>query len=389
MNIPFLDLKAQYRAIKEEIDGKVLEILKSQYFILGPEVERLESELADYCGTAFAVGVSSGSDALIVSLMALGVEPGDYVVTTPFTFFATAGAIARLRAIPLFCDIEPKSCNIDPNRLDDLLTRKVEKRDASRVKAVIPVHLYGQVADMDPIMGLARRHGLKVIEDAAQAVGSEYPSAEGTKRACAIGDLGILSFFPSKNLGGFGDGGMVLTNDEDLVRKARLLRVHGSQNKYYYCILGGNFRLDALQAGILRIKLRHLDEWHRGRQGKADHYRRRFQESGLVDSGALQLPVELYRETGIKHYHTYHQYVVRARDRDRLQDFLKQKGIPTAVYYPLGLHLQECFGYLGYKRGDFPQTEKACQEVLALPVYPELEARQQDVAVEAIKEFYS
>jgi dTDP-4-amino-4,6-dideoxygalactose transaminase len=389
MDIPFLDLKAQYRSIKAEIDVKLQQVVESQTFILGEEVAMLEQEIAAYIGTPYAVGVSSGSDALIISLMALGVSEGDFVVTTPFTFFATAGAIARLKAVPLFCDIDPQSYNLNPQRLEQLLSHKIGTRDISRIKGIIPVHLYGQVADMDAINDLARRYNLFTVEDAAQAIGSEYPGVNGTKRACTLGDMGILSFFPSKNLGGFGDGGMVLTDDRGRYEKLRLLRVHGSKNKYFYEILGGNFRLDAIQAAILRVKLRHLDVWHRARQQRADSYRKLFEASGLVESGAVRLPFELYREKEVRHYHTYHQYVIRVRERDKLQAYLKEKKIPSAIYYPLGLHLQECFAYLGYKRGDFPETEQAAQEVLALPIYPELSSPQQTTIVETIKDFYA
>jgi dTDP-4-amino-4,6-dideoxygalactose transaminase len=387
--IQFLDLKAQYQTIKEEIDQKIQEVVGSQRFILGEEVKALEQEIAAYSGAQHAVGVSSGSDALIIALMALGVGEKDYVVTTPFTFFATAGAIARLRAIPLFCDIQPDSYNIDPQKLADLLSKKIGDRDISRIKAIIPVHLYGQMAEMDAIAELAKQYELAVIEDAAQAIGSEYPGSQGVSRACTMGDMGTLSFFPSKNLGAFGDGGMVLTDNSSLAEKLQVLRVHGSVNKYIYETLGGNFRLDALQAAVLRIKLKHLDAWHLGRQQRADFYRDRFQESDLLEKGKVQIPEELYRRSGVAHYHTYHQYVIRVKDREKLQTFLQEAGVPTAVYYPLGLHLQECFAYLGYRKGDFPETEKACLEVLALPVYPELHPEQQDHIVRSIQEFYS
>ena len=389
MNIPMLDLKSQYQSIKEEIDHKILEVVSSQRFILGEEVEALEKEVADYSGAKFGVGVSSGSDALIISLMALGVGEGDYVVTTPFTFFATAGAVARLKAVPIFCDIAEESYNLDPKKLADLLDIKIEKRDISRIKAIIPIHLYGQITDMDPVMQLAEKYHLKVIEDAAQAVGAEYPGSQGSKKACTLGHMGILSFFPSKNLGGFGDGGMVLTDDADLAAKLKLLRVHGSRNKYFYDILGGNFRLDALQAAVLRVKLKHLGEWQQQRRERATTYHRLFQESGLVDAGFVQVPQELYKQAGVNNYHTYHQYVIRAKDRDKLQPYLKEKGIPSAIYYPLGLHQQKCFAYLGYKEGDFPVTEKATREVLALPIYPELNLEQQSFVVQGIAEYYS
>ncbi len=389
MAIQFLDLKAQYRTIKDDIDQKIRDVISSQRFILGEEVKALEQEIAAYSGARHAVGVSSGSDALIIALMALGVGEKDYVVTTPFTFFATAGAVARLHAIPLFCDIHPDSFNIDPQKLSDLLSKKIGNRDMSRIKAIIPVHLYGQMADMDAINELAQQYELVVIEDAAQAIGSEYPGSQGVSRACATGDMGTLSFFPSKNLGAFGDGGMVLTDSSSLAEKLRVLRVHGSVNKYIYETLGGNFRLDALQAAVLRVKLKHLDAWHLGRQQRADFYRDRFQESGLLEEGKVQIPKELYRKSGVTHYHTYHQYVIRVKDRVKLQPFLQEAGVPTAIYYPLGLHLQECFAYLGYRQGDFPETEEACLEVLALPIYPELLPEQQEHIVRSIQEFYT
>jgi dTDP-4-amino-4,6-dideoxygalactose transaminase len=388
MDIPFLDLKAQYQSIKEEIDKKVIEVIASQRFILGSEVEHLEKEVALYCGTKHAVGVSSGSDALIASLMALGVGDGDEVVTTPFTFFATAGAITRLGARPVFCDIDRESYNISPQGLEEILENRATSDQESRIKVIIPVHLYGQCAEMEPIMELAEKYSLFVIEDAAQAIGSEYPASEGAKRACTMGDLGMLSFFPSKNLSCFGDGGMVLTDDEKLAERLRMLRIHGSRDKYFYETVGGNFRLDALQAGVLRVKLKHLDDWLEGRKEKASYYDKRFADSGLVEEGWIFPPKALYRNRGLKNYHTYHQYVVRAKQRDDLQKFLKERGIPTAIYYPLSLHLQKCFAYLGYKEGDFPESEEASREILALPIYPELSSHQQDVIVSSINQFY-
>lgn len=388
MNIPFLDLKAQYRSIKEEIDRKVMEVISSQSFILGSEVELLEKEVSSYCGTKYAVGVSSGSDALLASLMALGVSDGQEVITTPFTFFATAGTITRLGARPVFCDIDRESFNISPQRLAEVLEERIMRQGDSKVKGLIPVHLYGQCAEMGLIMELAEKFNLFVIEDAAQAIGSEYPMPEGIKRACAIGDLNILSFFPSKNLSCFGDGGIILTDKEKLAENLKMLRVHGSRDKYHYEMVGGNFRLDALQAGILRIKLRHLDGWLQGRKEKASYYDKRFEESGLVEKGWILPPKALYKNKGLKNYHTYHQYVIRVKKRDELQKFLKEKGIPTAIYYPLPLHLQKCFAYLGYKEGDFPEAEKACKEVLAVPIYPELTTQHQDFIVSSISRFY-
>ncbi len=388
MNIPLLDLKAQYESIKQEISQKILEVASSQKFILGSEVDSLEKEIASFSETRFATGVSSGSDALIVSLMALEVGEGDAVITTPFTFFATAGAIARLKARPIFCDIDKTSFNISPKKLEDLIESQLKERQGLKTKAVIPVHLYGQCADMNPIMDLASKCDLFVIEDAAQAIGAEYPLSSGIKKAGSIGDFGALSFFPSKNLGAFGDGGMVLTNDESLAHKTKLLRVHGSKDKYFYEILGGNFRLDTLQAAILRVKLKYLESWQQKRIEKASYYDRIFTESGLGEEGLVQVPGSLYKDKGVKNYHVYHQYVIRAEKRDNLKEFLQEKGVGTAIYYPLPLHLQKCFSYLGYKKGDFPVAEEASQEVLAIPIYPELTSEQQDFIVSSIQSFY-
>jgi len=388
MDIPLLDLKAQYNKIKSEIEQKLLEVASSQRFILGSEVESLEKEIANYCGTKYAVGVSSGSDALIASLMALEVGDGDEVMTTPFTFFATAGAIARLKAKPVFCDIDRDSFNISPSRLEELLKDRIENQKNTKIKALIPVHLYGQCCHMGPILELAKKYDFFVIEDAAQAIGAEYPTPEGVKKAGSIGHLNILSFFPSKNLGAFGDGGMVLTDEEEMAEKLKLIRMHGSRNKYFYEMIGGNFRLDALQAGVLRVKLRHLDDWLDGRKKKASAYDKLFAQSGLIEKGWVMPPKPLLKDQGIKNYHTYHQYVIRAKKRDELQKFLKEKGVSTAIYYPLPLHLQKCFAYLGYKEGDFPESEKAALEVLAVPIYPELTFDQQEFVVHSIAEFY-
>lgn len=387
MNIPMLDLKAQYESIKDEVNQKVLDTLSSQRFILGPEVEALEQELAEYSGTEFACGVSSGSDALIIALMTLGIGQGDSVITTPFTFFATAGAIVRVGAKPVFCDIQEQTFNIDPESLREVLHSRFKVGDQN-LKAVIPIHLYGQCVDMTGILELAEKYNLYVVEDAAQAVGAEYPAQEGARRACAMGHLGILSFFPSKNLGGFGDGGMVLTSDEELDRRLKLLRTHGSKNKYFYDTIGGNFRLDALQAAILRVKLKHLDGWHEARMQNALNYDRKFIESGLVEKGSVQIPATVYADSNVRNYHIYNQYVIRANKRNELQEFLKSRGVPTAIYYPLPLHLQECFSDLGYKKGDFPVSEKAADEVLALPIYPELSKDQQEYIVSSIQDFY-
>jgi len=388
MNVPFLDLKAQYKTLKQEIDKKILGVVESQKFILGSEVTELEKKIASYTGTKYAIGVSSGSDALIVSLMALGIGKGDAIVTTPFTFFATVGAIIRVGARVIFCDIDKKTFNMNPDSLEDVIKVEITKQSSSRVRAIIPVHLYGQCADMAPILASAEKYNLSVIEDAAQAIGAGYPSTSGVKNACGMGDLGILSFFPSKNLGAYGDGGMILTDNEKLAEKVRILRVHGAQNKYFHDIIGGNFRLDSIQAAVLLVKLKYLDDWSQKRQHNALLYDRLFDETGLTASGILQIPDAVYKPIGIPRYHIYNQYVIRVKKRDELQKYLTSKGIATAIYYPLALHLQECFAYLGYKEGDLPETEKATTEVLALPIYPELGNDQQEYVVASIKEFY-
>jgi dTDP-4-amino-4,6-dideoxygalactose transaminase len=389
MKFPLLDLKAQYKSIEKELKERISEVLDSQMFILGYEVKALEEELSSYLGAKHGVGVSSGSDALIISLMALRVAQGDSVVTTPFTFFSTGGAIARLGAKPVFCDIEPDSFNIDTDKLRELLQNELDKKENSRLKGIIPIHLYGQCVDMKPLLSLAAKYDLFVLEDAAQAVGSEYRVDSKVKRACTLGDLGILSFYPAKNLGAYGDAGMVLTDSSTLADKMRLLRVHGSSNKYMYDCLGGNFRMDAIQAAVLRIKLKHLDSWILERQQKASVYDLSFKESGLIEKGLIRTPKALYKDDGLKFYHTFHQYVIRADSRDALQRYMRGKGVPSAIFYPMPLHLQKCFSYLGYKEGDFPESERAASEVLALPIYPELSEKNQQYVVNTIKDFYA
>jgi len=374
MPIPLLDLKAQYATIRDEIKPAIDEVLESQLFILGEKVIKLEEAIANYSGSKFAVGVASGSDALLLALMALNVGYGDQVITTPYTFFATAGSIARLGAVPVFVDIDPKTFNISPQKISECLTT-ISPKD--KIKAIMPVHLYGQCADMDPILAIAREHGLPVIEDAAQAIGSQYMG----RKAGSIGDLGCFSFFPSKNLGGFGDGGMVTTNNETLAEKVAILRVHGSKPKYYHKVIGLNSRLDALQAAALLVKIKHLDQWTANRRKNADYYRERFQKNGLDEFVGLP-------KTAEGNFHIYNQFVTRVKHRDKLQQFLTQAGIGTEIYYPIPLHLQECFQYLGYKEGDLPESEKAARETLALPIYPELTTSQQDYVVDKIKEFY-
>ena len=373
MHVPLLDLKAQYASIKEEIRAALDEVLESQLFILGPKVEELEKKIAAYSNVKHAVGVSSGSDALLISLMALDIGPGDEVITSPFTFFATAGVIARLRAVPVFVDIDPATYNIAPEKIEAAVT--------PRTKAIIPIHLFGQCADMQPIMEIASKYGLTVIEDAAQSLGAEYRG----RRAGAIGHLGIFSFFPSKNLGGFGDGGMVVTNDEVLYERVKVLRVHGAKPKYYHKIVGGNFRLDAIQAAVLTVKLKYLDGWSQKRRDNAGSYDRQLAEARPID---IVLPKAVYRDGGDRDYHIYNQYTIRTKQRDGLQRFLKDQGVATEIYYPLPLHLQECFKDLGYKKGDFPVAEESVGAVISLPIYPELSTAQKDYIVEKIREFY-
>jgi dTDP-4-amino-4,6-dideoxygalactose transaminase len=372
MHVPLLDLKAQYASIKEEIRAALDEVLESQIFILGPKVEEFEKKIASYSHVNHAVGVSSGSDALLISLMALDIGPGDEVITSPFTFFATAGVIARLQAVPVFVDIDPVTYNIAPEKIEAAVT--------PRTKAIIPIHLFGQCADMQPIMEIAAKHGLIVIEDAAQSLGAEYRG----RRAGAIGHLGIFSFFPSKNLGGFGDGGMVVTNDEVLYERVKVLRVHGAKPKYYHKIVGGNFRLDAIQAAVISVKMKYLDGWSQKRRDNAGSYDRQLAEARPID---IVLPKAVYRDGGDRDYHIYNQYTIRTKQRDGLQRFLKDNGIGTEIYYPLPLHLQECFKDLGYKKGDFPIAEESAGAVLSLPIYPELSTAQKDYIVEKIREF--
>ncbi|MBH0177335.1 MAG: DegT/DnrJ/EryC1/StrS family aminotransferase [Nitrospira sp.] len=378
MGVPLLDLKAHHEPLQKEILDAVEQVFKSQAFILGSEVGKLEERVAAYCQTKYGIGVTSGTDALLIALMALGVGPGDEVITSPYSFFATAGVVARLGAKPVLVDIDPKTFNIDPSKISQAITPKS--------KAIIPVHLYGQCADMAPIMEVAKRHNLGVIEDAAQAIGSEYRDG---RRACSMGTVGCLSFFPSKNLGCLGDGGMVVTNDPDLAERIRILRVHGSQPKYYHKLIGGNFRLDTIQAAVLNVKLNYLDGWTKRRQENAARYETFFQQSGLVQKGKVRLPEPVYRNSGVKHYHIYNQFVLRVERRDDLIAHLKQKGVGAEIYYPVPFHLQECFRYLGHKAGDFPESERAANETIAIPIYPELTMAQQTEVVEAVAAFYA
>lgn len=377
MGVPLLDLKAHHEPLQREIMVALEQVFKSQAFILGSEVGRLEERIAAYCQSQYGVGVTSGTDALLIALIALGIGPGDEVITTPYSFFATAGVIARLGAKPVFVDIDLTTYNIDPAKISQVVTTKT--------KAIIPVHLYGQCADMGPVMKVAKEYNLSIIEDAAQAIGSEYQDG---RRACSMGTIGCLSFFPSKNLGCLGDGGMAVTSDPELAERMRILRVHGSKPKYYHRLIGGNFRLDTIQAAVLNIKLNYLDEWTRKRQENAIRYGELFKRSGLVDRENVRLPAPVYRESGVRHYHIYNQFVLRVDRRDALVAFLKQKEIGVEIYYPVPFHLQECFEYLGYREGDFPESERAAKETIALPIYPELTMEQQVEVVEAVTAFY-
>lgn len=384
--VPMLDLKAQFATIKDEVMGGVGRVFENQGFIMGPEVAAAEQELADYTGAGFALGVSSGTDALLLSLMGLGIGTGDGVITTPFTFFATMGCIVRLGAVPLLADIDPVTYNLDPAKVQALL----ERSDLpARPKAMIPVHLFGQCADMRPLSELAAQYGLKVVEDAAQALGAQYPAPDGSPQSAGtLGDTGCFSFFPSKNLGGAGDGGLITTNDPDLATRLRSMRTHGShpKEKYRHIYVGGNFRLDALQAAVVRAKLPHLDQWARARRQNADHYDQLFKQSGLIDRELISTPARVYPD--LEFGHVYNQYVIRAQNRDGLQKALAQANIGCAVYYPTPMHLLECFAYLGGKPGDLPLSEQAAGQVLAIPIYPELTTTQKEHVVQTAVDFY-
>ena len=368
IKVPLLDIPLSYKEVLADVEKNINAVIESGYFILGPVVEELEQKIVTYCEAKYAVGVSSGTDALLISLMAAGIKEDDEVITTPFTFFATAGSISRLGAKPVFVDIEPDTFNIDTKQIEENITRKT--------RAILPVHLYGQCVDMDPVLDLAQKNNLVVIEDAAQAIGSKYKG----RRAGSMGDYGCFSFFPTKNLGGFGDGGMVTMNSEELYEQVKILRVHGSHPKYYHKMIGGNFRLDAIQAAVVLAKLKYLDKWTEKRRANAQTYNRLFKEMGMTDS--LTLPSEV-----IPH-HVYNQYVIRVKDkRDELRSFLGENNISTEIYYPLPLHLQDCYLSLGYKKGNLPESEKAADETIALPIFPELTTDQLEYVVATITHF--
>lgn len=387
MTVPLLDLKAQYATLAKEIMPVIEKVCASQHFILGPYVKELEQKVAAYSQAPHAIGVSSGTDGLLLALMALGVGPGDEVITTPYTFFATGGTVARVGAKAVFCDIDPKTYNLDAKTVQAFIDKNCEfkggklinKKSGAHIKVLMPVHLYGQMADMAALMPIARANNLKVIEDAAQAIGSATPDG---KRAGSIGDIGCFSFFPSKNLGAFGDGGMNTALDANLAEHQRILRVHGGKPKYYHAVIGGNFRLDELQAAILIVKLAHLDSWTEGRQRNARFYDAAFAKAGLTSKVTLPYAVPGGR-------HIYNQYIIRIAERDKLKAYLGEQGIGTEIYYPVPLHLQTCFADLGYKVGDCPHSEAAAAQTVALPIYPELSEAQLQYVVDTIAAFYS
>lgn len=385
MKVPLLDLKPQYQSLKKELDDALLGVVESQYFILGPEVEEMEKEFCDFLGCKHAYGVSSGTDALLLALMAINIQPGDEVIVPTYSFFATAGVVSRLNAIPVLTDCDPVTFNMDPNDIENRITEKT--------KAIIPVHLYGQSADMKPLMEIAKKHNLYVIEDGAQAISSQY---SGGEKVGTIGHIGCFSFFPSKNLGCFGDGGLVTTNDDDLAYKLKIMRVHGGDPKYYHKVIGGNFRIDALQAAVLKVKLPQLNEWSEQRRKNAELYTRFFIEKGLAEeegktdfdtNNKVLIPKAIYKNDSLQNYHIYNQYVVRVQQRDELRNYLNENSIGTEIYYPIPFHLQECFSYLNYKKGDFPVSEFCADHCLALPIYPELSKEQIQFVVEKISEF--
>jgi dTDP-4-amino-4,6-dideoxygalactose transaminase len=394
MRVPLLDLSEQYRALAKPIRAELDEVLGSQQFILGPKVEAFERAICAYCDVRHAIGLSSGTDAILAILMALNIGPGDAVITPAFTFFATGGCIARVGATPVFVDIDPASYNISADAVETYLgehchrtaTGELRTDKGARVRAIMPVHLYGLCCEMEAFLRIAQREQLHLIEDAAQAIGAEYPLDGGARKAGTMGIAGALSFYPSKNLGAAGDAGLVVCNDDALAERLRLCRQHGMEQRYFHHFIGGNFRMDAIQAAILNVKLPYLDAWSAARRKVADIYREEFTDRGLTSR--VTLPVEPYRKSGVTNHHIYHQFVIRTPRRDDLREHLARREIGTAIYYPLGLHQQECFAYLGYREGALPETERAARETLALPIFPELTRDQQRYVVDAIAEFF-
>jgi dTDP-4-amino-4,6-dideoxygalactose transaminase len=394
MRVPLLDLNPQFAALAVPIRAQIDEVLSSQNFILGPKAEAFETAIARYCGSPNAIGVSSGTDALLAVFMALGLGPGDAVITSDYSFFATGGCVARVGATPIFIDIDPLTYNLSATALERFLAESCRRADdgslrtasGDKVRAVVPVHLYGLCCDMEAITEVATRFGLEVIEDAAQALGAEYRFRGTIAKAGTMGSVGTFSFYPSKNLGAAGDAGMIVCREDAFAKRLRHCRQHGMEPRYYHHFIGGNFRLDEIQAAILGVKLPHLDEWSAARRLVADNYRKEFARCGLAQR--IVLPAEPYRDTGLTNHHIYHQYVIRTPERDALREHLTRKEIGTAIYYPLALHEQECFRYLGYRTGDFPESEGAARETLALPMYPELSAEAQNYVVESIADFF-
>jgi len=387
MRVPLLDLKPQYQSLKKELDEAIIKVAESQYFILGPEVTAMEKEFCNYLGCKHAIGVSSGTDALLLALMALDLKPGDEVIVPTYSFFATAGVVSRLSATPVLVENDPVTFNID--------AKDFEKKITPKTKAVIPVHLYGQSADMDEIVKIAKAHNIYVIEDAAQAIGTQYKDG---KFVGTIGDIGCFSFFPSKNLGCYGDGGLVTTNNDDLAKILTIKRVHGGEPKYYHKVIGGNFRIDALQAAVLRVKLPHLDAWSEKRRHNANRYTQLFIDAGLTESAGkisfdeknkVLLPAAVYEKSGAKNFHIYNQYIVRVEQRDAMREFLTKNEIASEIYYPVPFHLQECFADLGHKKGNFPISEFSADTSIALPIFPELTDEQLIYVVDTFKKFFN
>jgi dTDP-4-amino-4,6-dideoxygalactose transaminase len=395
MRVPLLDLGEQYRALSEPIREAIDEVLASHRFILGPKAQAFEKAIAASCNAPHAVGVSSGTDALLAILMALGIGPGDVVITTPYTFFATAGCIARVGARPVFAEIDSETYNISPSAIQEYIENNGQAgpdgtwrtKSGEKIRAIIPVHLFGLCCEMDAIREISESFRLDLIEDAAQAIGAESPFRGGTAKAGTMGEVGFFSFYPSKNLGAAGDAGMIVCRDEMLTTKLRIIREHGMEPRYFHHVIGGNFRFDEIQAAILGVKLPFLEKWAAARRAAADFYCAEFARAGLTER--IVPPAEPYRDRGLTNHHVYHQYVIRVPMRDALREHLRKREIETAIYYPLGLHEQKCFAHLGYKKGDFAETERAARETLALPIYPEISREAQGYVVGAIADFYS
>jgi dTDP-4-amino-4,6-dideoxygalactose transaminase len=395
MRVPLVDLREQHRALAEPIREAINDVLESGRFILGPQVKAFEKAICAYCNVPHAVGVSSGTDALLATLMALGIGRGDAVITTPYTFFATAGCIARVGATPIFADIDLETYNIRPSAIRKCIDENCRMnsggqwttKSGEKVRAIIPVHLFGLCCEMDALREIAERCQLHLIEDAAQAIGADFPFSGKVAKAGTMAEVGFFSFYPSKNLGAAGDAGMIVCRDDELARKLHTFREHGMAPRYFHHVIGGNFRLDEMQAAILAVKLLHLEKWAAARRAAADVYGAEFTRAGLA--GSITVPAEPYRDRGLTNHHVYHQYIIRTPMRDALREHLAMREIETAIYYPLGLHEQKCFAYLGYGKGDFPETERAARETLALPIYPEISRDAQRHVVSAIAEFFS